>query len=273
MKKIKAKNLFLFDHDGTLCVTNVSAYDSMKDAFRQALSFNGIHNNIEDLDWTKIFSETRGTTEKYFISYVLRFLVPDVTKHSKIAEDYYYLRSQWYVAYDRLGEFTLDTYYPDAQDLLIRLAETKDNTIWLVTGNPRSVVENRMANGFRKFFADRKGGKLEGVFGEEGYSRKELIEKAVSKAVECIPEFFLKGGDHGFVDNVFYIGDSRSDFFSGLSAKVKTIWIPSRKLQDKIDAESSMEISCIRNLLPSQFIITNRLNSKETLDFIENIPS
>ncbi|EKD99808.1 MAG: hypothetical protein ACD_22C00171G0004 [uncultured bacterium] len=75
----------------------------------------------------------------------------------------------------------------------------------------------------------------------------------------------------GFTKNVVYIGDSRADFFAALNAKVASIWVPSRKLQDVYDVRSQDYVSYIQGLLGNRFYITNDLYSKETLSYINNV--
>jgi phosphoglycolate phosphatase-like HAD superfamily hydrolase len=256
--------LILIDHDGTLCQTNNMAFDSIKYAAKVAC---GGELLLSEADWDSIFSETAGTTEKNFVHNIAlktNFSISDI---KKFEQDFYKARVNWYKSMRAHGEFILDTYYPDMENLILAAFEKENFHLMLVTGNPLAVMEERLSNHLRKYFVDEKDSLL-GSFGEETTKHSELISKSITKATKAFPGFEPIKGDLGFCENVTYIGDSKHDFVAGLDGKVKTIWIPSRNLYVTKELRSEPYLQVFLKLLDKYTMITNDIFSPETLRFI-----
>lgn len=260
------KKLILFDHDGTLCETNPLAYDSIKSAFHSAILSLKLPNNVE-IDWEKVFAETTGTTEKnvvrsigYLGSIPLQ-MIPD------LENKFYNFRAKWFQTMRESGEYVWDSYYPDAHQLAYECFRKKNIHGWLLTGNPEIVVKERITNSLRDIFIG-KNGKMMGVFGNEALTREGLLQKAIEKGVHEFGKTMLTKDSKGFYKNIFYIADSRNDFFAGLDAQVKTVWVPSRKLQDIISIKNQDYVKFIKKMMGSEFLITNDLSSKEVYSYL-----
>ncbi len=266
-KKAKAAHkLILFDHDGTLCETNPMAYDSMKSAFHTTLESLKLKTDVE-IDWERTFAETAGTTEKNLVRYVSYVhsvppqLIPD------FENKYYKFRAKWFQTMRESGEYVWDSYYPDAHQLAYECARRRNFHGWLLTGNPEIVVEERLTNSLRDIFLG-KDGKIKGVFGNEALTRQDLLTKAIQKAEQAFGKSILDTNSKGFYKHIYYIADSRNDFFAGLEAKIKAVWIPSRKLQSLVDIKNQDYVKFITKMLGNNILITNDLSSKEVYDYI-----
>lgn len=268
--KLKTANqtLLMFDHDGTLCDTNENAYDSIKFATLSAVSTFNKNLTVNNIDWGHIFSETLGTTEKNFVQVAANMMSIPLSMHNLFEERFYISRKNWYQNMINLKEYVWDTYYPDAEKLLNDTEkEERANIIkYLVTGNPIHVLEERIPKHIRMHF-NSKENQLQGTFGNEALSRKELITKCVQKAIESYKFRPIKN-KNGIISNAYYIADSKNDFYAGIEAKVKTIWIPSRSLQNTISESNTQELKLFRQLMPESFITTNNLSSEEVYNFI-----
>jgi len=256
--------LVLFDHDGTTCLTNENAYESIKYAVRESCKIMGIDLGDIEQKWDQLFHECRGTTELYFIQVVFNKLANHKQFIQDFANLYYTARANWYKNMKSYNHYTYDTYYPDAENLIFHCWKTPNIHIGLLTGNPEDTMKERLATHLSEIFL------IPGAintFGNEASSREELIKLAIDKAISRIPNFKITQNGN-IITNVIYIGDSRADLFAGLAAQVKTIWVPSRTLQNLHDAMSEDSVMVLRKLLPSAILITNNLETPEVKKFI-----
>lgn len=260
------KILVLFDHDGTICETNNNAYESIKYGVREAAKLCKIDITLIENNWDSFFHETRGTTEMYVANYVfLRALGGTEKALDEFRRIYYQARSNWYHNMKTYQEYTYDTYYPDAENLIFQCWKDSNVHIGLLTGNPEWTMKERLAKHLQElFFSDG----CINTFGNESASRQGLIQLAIEKAQTSIPDFKLIKNSHGIIQNVIYIGDSRADLFAGILARVKTLWIPSRMLQTVKDAKSEDAICVLSDFLPGSILITNNLELPESLNFV-----
>jgi phosphoglycolate phosphatase-like HAD superfamily hydrolase len=263
----QVKYLVLVDHDGTLCDTNPIAYESIKYAFRLTVETLKLQVNT-DIDWDKVFSETRGTTEKSLARYLSYLCGIPFDKTETFEKRFFHLRARWYENMRLEKEYVWDTYFPDAHQLVYKMSKRSEYALWLVTGNPKEVLKERLANSLLEIFSNKKG-ELMGVFGDRAYTRKELIELALAEAAQTIEGFKIERDSLGFAKNVFYLADSRSDFFAGIEAKVRTVWVPSRSLQTVIDTKTQDYVRFIKETLGDErMLITNDLYSQEAQRFM-----
>jgi phosphoglycolate phosphatase-like HAD superfamily hydrolase len=256
--------LVLFDHDGTTCLTNDNAYESIKYAVREASKVMDINlGNIEE-KWDQLFHECRGTTELYFIKVVFN----NIANHKQSLEDfanlYYTARANWYKNMKSYNHYTYDTYYPDAENLIFHCWKTPNIHIGILTGNPEDTMKERLATHLSEIFFSSN---TINTFGNEASSREELINLAVAKAESQIPNFKVNKINN-VITNVIYIGDSRADLYACIDAHLKNIWVPSRTLQNLHDAMSEDSVMALRKLLPSAILITNNLESPEVKNFL-----
>ncbi len=275
MAKIRTKSvtppsvqtLILIDHDGTLCNTNTNAYDSIKYAARTACESIKVDYDKLNIDWDNLMSSLRGTTEKNLVKHVCYNYEIPIQQSSLFEERFYHARANWYSNMKSYNEYVYDSYFPDAESLIHKVHTDPTKAVWVVTGNPKIVVEQRLAPHIRPYLND-KNGEIGGAFGDEAISRPELINLAIDRAIKAYPGFHPIKNGFGFTTNVIYIGDGRYDFFAGLEAKVKTVWIPSRLLQDVKDSLTLDYIRFMKSILPTQIEITNNLASPSTLAFL-----
>lgn len=268
-KKItnKTQYLVLLDHDGTLCSTAPSAYDSIKFATQMACEANQVDYQKLNIDWDLLFPITRGTTEKNFIkTFCFRYNIP-FYRFDHFEERFYAARAIWFKNMKSFNENPYDTYFPDAENLVNICNHKNDITIWLITGNPRSVMKERMAKHLINYFSD-KNGELLGSFGDEALTREELMQKAIDNATKNIKNFHIEKDNLGFATNVVYIGDGRRDFFSGLNAHVKTVWVPSRSLQEVKDILATDYMIFLKHLLKNRINVVNRIDSESVLNML-----
>jgi phosphoglycolate phosphatase-like HAD superfamily hydrolase len=256
--------LFLIDHDGTLCQTNPFAFESIKYAALDAVNKLGHENKITTNDWDDIFSETSGTTEKNLARFICNMIGVPLEEFEKY---FYSSRANWFLQMKKSQEFIFDTYYPDAEFLINKVDASSDYHLMMVTGNPENVMDVRLSTHLRKHFCN-DGDRILGGFGNECFSRQDLIKNAIEDAIKLFPDFVPSKNNFGFYDNVYYIGDGYKDFKAGIYAKVKTIWIPSRSLPMVKEKSSDEQIKLLMDVLGSNAIITNNLESKPVLDFI-----
>ncbi len=261
------KRLILFDHDGTICKSNENAYDSMTYAAQQAAKHVGINIDKLDTDWNKVFNETRGTTEKNLVHYLVYFFHIPLEKFSEFERLFYLSREAWYKNMKKYKEFVYDLYYPDAEILIDNLKEKEENILRLVTGNPSNVLKQRIANFLKSSFINSEG-KLLGCFGESAYSRVDLLKLVISETEKEDSGFEVEQDDEGFIKNVYYIADSRADLFSALYAKIRMVWVASRTLQEVKDIESGDAIGYILKMHKDRILITNNLEDDDVLKFL-----
>lgn len=140
--------------------------------------------------------------------------------------------------------------------------------LMLVTGNPRAVMEQRISSHMRRHFLNKSTEGLCGVFGDEAYSREELLEKAVNMAQNIFPGFKGFKDQRDFYTNVFYIGDSYNDFKAGLLAKMKTIWVPSRSIQVVMDKLGQDHVHILTQFMADYIRVTNNIESAEVKKFL-----
>ena len=260
--------LFLIDHDGTLCQTNDNAYDSLVAAIKEASHFFGVDTTHLEDNWNQLFSSTTGTSEKFLGKVLFYKLNIQQDQLDNFLKRFYQSRANWYANMRAHGEYVQDTYYPDALQMIEYISQSENSLLMMVTGNPSQVIEQRFASSLRRFFSNGSD-ELFGAFGEEAETRQDLIDIAVQKANKHFCKFEANKDDNGFIDNVYYIGDSRADFFAGLKAKVKTIWIPSRQLQAFKQVASEDSISFIETHLSEQVCISNSLESEQVIKFLD----
>lgn len=265
-RKTEANALFLIDHDGTLCDTNPLAYESIKYAFQTTVEVMKL-SIINDVDWEKIFSETRGTTEKHLARYLCYACGIPFNKTKQFEEKFYHFRAKWYENMRTSNEYIWDSYYPDTHQLIYDCKKSGRFELWLLSGNPRIVLKERLSNSISDIFRDNSGD-LKGAFGEEAYSRQKLIAKALEKSERDIDGFRVRRDRLGFARNVFYVADSRNDFFAGIEVKIKTIWIPSRTLQNTVDIRNEDYVRFIMNTLGERVLIVNDLYTDKVFRFI-----
>lgn len=259
--------LVLIDHDGTLCNTSPSAYESLK--FAAQMACESVQININDLqvDWNTIFHQTRGSTERNFIRlFCFRHSVP-LNQMGNFEERFYLARAVWFKNMKSFKENPYDTYFPDAENLINICSHHPNTTVWLITGNPIQVINERLAKHLRNYFTDKKNNLL-GSFGNEALTREELIQIAIQRAMKLLKGFVPLKDSLGFTTNVVYIGDARKDFFSGLNSRVKTVWIPSRSLQEVKDVLAEDYIIFLKQFLKHRIQIVNRIDSEEVLEMI-----
>jgi phosphoglycolate phosphatase-like HAD superfamily hydrolase len=267
-KSLRVKKLIMFDHDGTLCDTNENAYESIKYATNMAFSLLNINMDANIINWQSIFSETTGTTEKYFVEHIANIYSVPLNKRKWFEERYYKSRTKWYQNMSEFNEYVWDTYYPDAEKLLIDISKIKtpEVILSLVTGNPSCVITERIPQHIKNHFYNSKK-LLQGTFGEEGVTRKELLLKNIEKA-KNENSFIPRYDKNNFITNAYYIADSKNDLYAGIEAKVNIIWIPSRSLQIFFKETSSNEIKIYKSFLPDNFLTTNNLTSEEVYKFL-----
>jgi len=263
------KKLILFDHDGTICKSNENAYDSMMYAAEQAAKNVGIDIKKTEIDWSKVFNETRGTTEKNLVHYLVYFFHIPLEKFSEFERLFYLSREAWYKNMKKYKEFVYDLYYPDAEILIDKLKKEDNHILRIVTGNPSNVLNQRIANFLRATFEDSQGNLL-GYFGESAYSRVDLLKLAVSSTEKEDSEFEVDHDEDGFIKNVYYIADSRSDLFSALYAKIRMVWVASRTLQEVKDIESEDAVGYILKMHKDRILITNNLEDDDVVKFLES---
>lgn len=256
--------LILIDHDGTLCQTSPTAYDSIRYALEHALRVVKLTPKLIDLD--SIMTQLTGTTEKRLIQELISIYQIAPSKTSLFESSFYAGRTNWYKTMESHDEFIFDTYYPDMEFLIEKTIKNPNYHLGLVTGNPSTVIDVRLAPHIKTHFTH--DGKLFGSFGEESISRTELITLAISKAEATFPGFVPTKDINGFLSNVFYIGDSKHDFIAGLSAKVKTIYIPSRSLQHAKLVRGEEYVQLLGEVLKDEMVVTNDCASSTTFDFI-----
>lgn len=260
----QSDSLILIDHDGTLCQTNPSAYDSINYAIENALRTIKLTPKFIDLD--SIMTQLSGTTEKRLVQELISIYSIDLNKQSLFESSFYQSRTNWYKTMKSHNEFIFDTYYPDMEYLVKRIVDNPHFHLGLVTGNPSPVINIRLSPHIKDFFTQKKH--LFGAFGEESTSRTELILKAITKSKSVFPGFIPIKNSNGFFKNIFYIGDSKHDFIAGLTARVKTIYIPSRSLQHTKSVKNEEYVQLIDNILGGELLVTNDCSSQTTLDFV-----
>lgn len=260
----KISKLILIDHDGTLCQTNPFAFESIKYAALDSTKKLGLEDRISSSEWDNIFYETTGTTEKNLARHIANTLNIALGDY----EQYFYSsRANWFQTMKNSQEFIFDTYYPDAEHLVNQISSHPDCHLMFVTGNPRSVMDVRLSTHLRRYFCDKNDNIL-GSFGDESFSRQDLIKKAINDAAKLYNDFSPLKNNQGFIDNVYYIGDGYKDFEAGIYCKVKTIWIPSRSLPLVKEKTNDQNIRLLMSVLGNNAIITNNLESKNITDFI-----
>lgn len=223
-------NLILIDHDGTLCHTNELAYESIRYTAQKTCQDFQINPQQILLDLDGIIADLTGTTEKKLVQTIIGKVGVSKESVNSFEKLFYINRANWYASMKNNREFIFDTYYPDTEMLMQKAIDKGKYYLMMVTGNPRRVIEERIANHVKKYFCDGNGNII-GSFGDEAADRQELITNAVKQASIFFPGFIPFSNPDGFITNVFYIGDSYNDLLAGLYAKVRTIWIPSRSLQ------------------------------------------
>lgn len=264
-KRKSIEKLLLVDHDGTLCDTNPVAYDSIKYAFKTAMDVLKIPTP-NNLDFEKVMADLRGSTEKNLVRYLSYFSAVPFDKTEQFEEKFYYFRAKWYENMRSGHEYVWDTYYPDSHQLVEDCKHSGKYELWVITGNPGIVLQERLSNSMKTIFS--KNGKIQGVFGDQFYTRAESICEALKKAETEINNGITKKDSMGFYENVIYIGDSRNDFFAGIEAKVKTVWIPSRSLQVVTETRALDYVRFISEVLGDRILITNDLYSPEARKFV-----
>lgn len=260
------QTLVLFDHDGTTCLTNENAYSSIQFAIREASKILKLDISVIEASWDQIFHETRGTTEQY----TLKVIFNKISTHKNSLEEFsnlcYSARANWYKNMKSYSQYTYDTYYPDAEELIFYCWKTPNIHLGLVTGNPEETMKERLATHLSEIFFTPNS---INTYGNEANTREELIKLSIEKAIKTIPGF-KPHLNNNIATNIIYIGDSRADLFAGITAQVKTIWIPSRSLQNLKDAISEDSIVLLRKLLPNAIYISNSLESNEVKNYILN---
>ena len=260
----QAHKLILIDHDGTLCQTNPTAYDSIRYALEHALRVLKITPKFTNLD--SIMTQLTGTTEKRLIQEFVSIYQIMPSKAALFEASFYTGRTNWYKTMKSHDEFIFDTYYPDMEYLIDKAVSSSNCHLGLVTGNPSSVIDVRLAPHIREHFVN--DGRLFGSFGEESISRTDLITQAIVKAQTAFEGFIPNRDVNGFLSNVFYIGDSKHDFIAGLSAKTKTIYIPSRSLQHAKLVKNEEYVVLLGEVLQGEMLVTNDCASAAALSFI-----
>jgi phosphoglycolate phosphatase-like HAD superfamily hydrolase len=230
----KDKYLYLFDYDGTLVIPPEIAYKSIIDAFARL-----IPDHVNQLNWGELFEKTKGTSDKALIETVAHQIGLDDKGTQELINEFGSVRSETYLTaffrarpeyYSRhftTRDMRYDWPYNDALFLLqkIRTVMQGKETLLLVTGNSRQVMDERLLDTeLRTHFCDKQGN-LVGVFGDEVSSRKEMIELAIQKTTRET-EFSLQEDEGGFALNVFYLGDTENDLLAGWDARVRTVFIP-----------------------------------------------
>lgn len=261
------KKLVLFDHDGTICKSNDRTYDSLIFAAEQAALTIGIDIKKITVNWNKIFADTRGTTEKNLAHYLLYLFHIPLQKFQEFERLFYLQRAAWFRNSKQFREYIYDLYYPDAEMLIDKLKIRNDVLLRLMTGNPSMVLQERISNYMRNTFGEPDG-KLRGYFGESAYTRIDLLKIAINDTASKFKDFTLEKSPENYIKNVIYIGDSRSDLFTGLNARIKTVWIPSRSLQEVKDIQAEDAMNYIINSNKGNLLVTNNLNDPEVLSFI-----
>ncbi len=258
------QTLVLFDHDGTTCLTNENAYDSIKFGLLEAAKQLDLDPAPLEDKWDKFFSSTTGTTELYGCKVTLDIIGNYTTSLEEFARLHFLGRANWYKNMKSYSTYIYDTYYPDAESLIYYCWKTPNIHIGLVTGNPSATIKERLATHLGEIFF--KPNNINS-FGDEALSREELIKLSIEKATKNIPNFEPKI-ENNCITNVIYIGDSKADLYAGLSARVKTIWVPSRSLQAAKAAMSDDTMVLLKKLIPDNILITNNLENQEVTDFI-----
>lgn len=256
--------LILVDHDGTLCQTSHTAYDSLKYAMEHAIRAVGEVQKFIDLD--SIMSRLTGTTEKRLVRELISIFQIDTSKQELFESAFYVGRANWYRNMKTNAEFIFDTYFPDMEFLIQKASRIPSYHFGLVTGNPKPVIEERISPHIKDIFS--QNGQLFGSFGEDSISRTQLILQAIQKAKLVFPTFSPTINQNGFATNVVYIGDSQADLSAGLKAKVKTIFVPSRSLQNVKFIKHEECYILLGEIFEDSMLITNDCSSPETFQFI-----
>jgi phosphoglycolate phosphatase-like HAD superfamily hydrolase len=261
------KTLVLFDHDGTICLTNENAYESIKFAAREALSLCGAEVVISDEDWSVVFSETRGTTERNVVGMLYGRYCHGNGSIDFFTETYMQARANWYHNMKSYNNYIYDTYYPDAENFLYYCYHHKDCIVGLLTGNPKETMKARLAAHLQDIFFNND--EAVNVFGDEAGTRAEMIEIALNRAKEKHTDFETIKTELGIMQNVIYVADSRKDFTEGLSSKVRMLWVPARTLQGVEEVRAEDGVQMLLSVLPKNiFHITNNLEHPKTIEFV-----
>lgn len=210
----KNHRLYLFDYDHTIIVPEKVAYESLEYAAKIIRPVGAA-----ELDWNLISTRHGGTTEKYLAQLIAEYYrIPD-SQFASFESSFYAARTRF------LAErgVVYGDIYDDALVTLRKLENDPEAVVMLVTGNPRSVIEQRMNPKLRNFFQNRNSG-LRGAFGDEKETRKDLILLAIQRAQE--KGFEVTTDQYGIKRNVYYIGDTPNELLSGIEAKVMTVFVP-----------------------------------------------
>jgi len=266
-KEEETQYLVLIDYDEVICNTAPYAYESIKFAIQMACEAVQINFFALNINWENLFHITRGTTEKNFIkSFCFQYNIP-LNRFDYFEERFYAARAIWFKNMKSFRENTYDTYFPDAENFIYICKKNKNIHLRLITGNPKIVMKERLADHLMKYFIDHKG-KLLGSFGDEALTREELINKTIEDAIKNIKNFSVKKDDLGFAKNIVYIGDAKNDVFSALNSYIKTVWVPSRSIQEVKNILATDYVIFLKKLLKDRFNVVNRIDDELVLKML-----
>jgi hypothetical protein len=117
-----------------------------------------------------------------------------------------------------------------------------------------------------RYFSDSN--RIRGSFGDEGDNREELLEKAIHETQKSNKDFTIIRDSLGFAQNIYYIADSKTDFYAGLNCKIRSIWIPSRIAHDVKELANEISTKYILDLLGNRVLMTNNLSSLEVMNML-----
>ncbi len=141
--KIHFQPLYLWDYDGVWVQASKDSYSIMWAAIGGILEKQA-HRPASDMDglnWTKIFADTKGFTEHTFVTTVFEALGIQPTDRDRLFTHFIQERAElirYYNAKHGLRKFDDHNVYIDTHTLAVKLSERFPDALHgLVTGNPQ----------------------------------------------------------------------------------------------------------------------------------------
>lgn len=222
----------LIDYDGTFIQSAPNAHDVMIASALEAMKVTlGYVPKVlmQEKTWAEIFRATTGMTEAY-LTQVIANRVGLSSEQTATFTDFFYSERARRIAV--LGKNHEDLVYQDAFAFLLYLLGEGHIPIW-VSGNPRPVMGERydqlcrnnyhLSGWLNSAFINRN--ELRGVYGNEGTSRHELIQRAIRRLPE-LTGFQAVRDKNGLYLNVVYIGDTIREVMAALELRVPMLWRP-----------------------------------------------
>ncbi|OGG03249.1 hypothetical protein A2W14_07035 [Candidatus Gottesmanbacteria bacterium RBG_16_37_8] len=209
----------MFDYDGPIVRPSLHSFNIM----RETADFLFGEERTSKLNWRSIFSQTKGTTDSYFLEVLCNQLNIIPVEQNEFKDRFYRLRAKLIMAnlHEReVRKFDDELVYQDFLEFLNSISNVEEGKSYLkviVTGNPREVMKVRLPEiiGQRIDFM---------VCGDEGRKREELIGRALKEA-EVKHGFKPWRDKSGRLRNAFYFDDTARAIVGGLSLGVKSIYV------------------------------------------------